>query len=158
MEWDRRVRAALPAEAVWYARINNGSDRIMPSTNMGLYRREQLTRDLHAACRAAGIPYLSPHKLRHGFAVYGVKNAKDMRALKAVSQNLMHSSLTITDGIYGNLGRETVRDAITSLGRAEDVRPAGDDAVILALRRLLAGDVELRKLLLSGFNSDGPTA
>jgi hypothetical protein len=41
--------------------------------------------------------------------VYALKNAKDISALKAVSQNLMHENLTITDGIYGILSKTDVR-------------------------------------------------
>ena len=34
-------------------------------------------------------------------AVYALKKVKDVPALKAVSQNLIHSNLSITDGVYG---------------------------------------------------------
>lgn len=41
----------------------------------------------------------SPHKFRHGHAVYALKMAKYVSTLKAVSQNLMHADLSITDGV-----------------------------------------------------------
>jgi hypothetical protein len=41
--------------------------------------------------------------------------AKDIAALKAVSQNLMHSNLSITDGVYGILSEMDVRGRITGL-------------------------------------------
>ena len=63
-----------------------------------------------------GLPYHSPHKFRHGHAVYVLKNAKDVPALKAVSQNLMHANLSITDGIYGILSETDVREQINTLG------------------------------------------
>ncbi len=66
-------------------------------------------------CEIAGVPYKSPHKLRHGHAVYGVKHARSIAELKAVSQNLMHSSIEITDGVYGNLTNEDARNILATL-------------------------------------------
>jgi integrase len=68
-------------------------------------------------CTLAGVPYKSPHKLRHDHAIFGIKHARDIRELKAISQNLMHSSLTITDGIYGNLNNEDMMSTIAALNR-----------------------------------------
>ena len=48
--------------------------------------------------------------------MYALKNAKDVSALKAVSQNLMHENLTITDGVYGILSENDVRKQIGALG------------------------------------------
>src|SRR5258707_7340159 len=64
-----------------------------------------------------GLPYHSPHKFRHGHAVYALKNARDVSALKAVSQNLMHQNLTITDGVYGILSENDARKQIAELGQ-----------------------------------------
>ena len=44
-----------------------------------------------------------------------MKNAKDVSALKAVSQNLMHENLTVTDGVYGILSDSDVRKQIIKL-------------------------------------------
>lgn len=49
--------------------------------------------------------------------MYALKNAKDVSALKAVSQNLMHQNLTITDGIYGILSETDVKEQIMGLGK-----------------------------------------
>lgn len=49
--------------------------------------------------------------------MYALKQAKDVQALKAVSQNLMHSNLSITDGVYGILSESDVRGQIISLGQ-----------------------------------------
>jgi integrase len=68
-------------------------------------------------CQRAGVPYKSPHKLRHGHAVYGLKNARTIEELKAVSQNIMHASMSITDGIYANLLKNEVQAVIASLGK-----------------------------------------
>jgi hypothetical protein len=42
--------------------------------------------------------------------------AKDVSALKAVSQNLMHENLSITDGVYGIFSQTDVRQQIAMLG------------------------------------------
>ena len=44
-----------------------------------------------------------------------MKLAKDIGALKAVSQNLMHSNLGVTDGVYGVLSGIDVREQIAGL-------------------------------------------
>ena len=63
-------------------------------------------RDLQKWFSKIGLLYHSPHKFRHGHAVYAIKLAKDVSALKAVSQNLMHENLNVMDGIYGILSEK----------------------------------------------------
>ena len=48
--------------------------------------------------------------------MYSLKMAKDIQALKAVSQNLMHSNISITDGVYGILSDNDVKGQIATLG------------------------------------------
>jgi integrase len=71
---------------------------------------------LELLCDRAGLPFLSAHKLRHGHGVYGVKKAKDVAQLKAISQNLMHANIGITDGIYGKLAEEDLADILSNFG------------------------------------------
>jgi hypothetical protein len=79
------------------------------------------------------LPYQFPHEFRHGNAVYSLKNAKDVSALKAVSQNLMHANLSITDGVYGILSENDVQKQIRNLGKqlATSKASASDELVIL---------------------------
>lgn len=105
--WDKLVRSTLPAHCLWYARLsdpppftNSGEPELISSDSTPLGRRNALYKGLYKLCKLAGIPYRSPHKLRHGHAVYGIKHARDMKEFKAISQNLMHGSISITDGIY----------------------------------------------------------
>jgi hypothetical protein len=69
------------------------------------------------------LPSHSPHKFRHGHAVYGMQHAKDIGDLKALSQNLMHDSLQVTDKVYGILSMLDVKERITQLGSNEFERP-----------------------------------
>jgi hypothetical protein len=43
--------------------------------------------------------------------------AKDIAVLKVISQNLMHSNLSITDGVYGVLSEIDIREQIIGLGK-----------------------------------------
>ena len=99
-------------------------------------------------CELANVPYKSPHMLRHGHAVFGIKHARDMRELKAASQNLMHSSISITDGIYGNLNSEDMVETIAGLAANPDV-PTDIRALIQALMKLQRNPELLNQVLVS---------
>ena len=83
----------------------------------GEHRASIATRDLKLWLKKVGLPYHSPHKFRHGNAVYSIKQGKDLPTLKAISQNLMHSNISITDGVYGNLADGDIQEQILALGR-----------------------------------------
>jgi hypothetical protein len=63
--------------------------------------------------------------------------AKDIAALKAVSQNLMHSNISITDGVYGMLSTIDMREEIASLGFIDDSHDKNSDSIIPLLEHLL---------------------
>lgn len=114
-EWDLIVRKALPPAALWFTVMTRDGDRFTGGTQAHINRGDSVGDALRALCERANIPYLSPHKLRHGHIVYAMKNVKDMAGLKAVSQNVMHASVTITDGIYGGLSGNDVQRVISGL-------------------------------------------
>ena len=74
-----------------------------------------LNQDMKELCDLVGVPFFSPHKLRHGHGLYGVHHSHNMEELKAVSQNLMHSNIGITDGIYGRLPEDEVSSILSGL-------------------------------------------
>jgi site-specific recombinase XerD len=117
--WDDIVRPALPPDAVWYARLNydpkTGEVRFDSDTSQKARRRGMVAYILKEACNRAGIPYRSPHKLRHGHAIHTIKNARTIAEFKAISQNLMHADLKITDAVYGVLTEGDVQSRITGL-------------------------------------------
>ena len=117
--WDARVRA-LPPSALWYSPLTSDGMQFKPTTQAYIGRNGTIERDVRLICERAGVDYLSPHKLRHGHVVYALRQARDMEDLKAISQNVMHSSVTITDGRYGNLLRSDVRNVITTLGTKQN--------------------------------------
>jgi site-specific recombinase XerD len=116
--WDRQVRATLSPEALWYATLANDGMHLTETRVAFEGRNNVIQRDLKVICQRAGLPYKSPHKLRHGHAVYALKLARDMAGLKAISQNLMHTSVTITDSIYGGLTGEDIHWTIAHLGQS----------------------------------------
>ena len=113
--WDSLVWASLPPTDLWYAALTTDGMDFLGGGKRTVTRRNFLARGIRRLCNAAGIPYLPPHSLRHGHAVYALKKAKTVADLKAVSQNLMHSSLVVTDGIYGVLTKKDVSQRIASL-------------------------------------------
>lgn len=113
--WDRHVQA-LPVNALWYSTLTRDGMTLTATTRAFEGRHNAVERDVRLICKLAGLPYLSPHKLRHGHAVYALKKAKNMVQFKAISQNLMHSSAVITDQVYGRLVNDDVKDIIDGLG------------------------------------------
>ena len=120
----------------WYTVIDPVTLRLTPD-EPGQFRAKILSRGLARLFEAAGLPAMSPHKFRHGHAVYGLMHARDMADLKAVSQNLMHGNVGVTDGIYAILSDQDRRDRIRGLGSEQgDGGELGD--VIGQLEMLLA--------------------
>lgn len=114
--WDKEVRVF--ESYFWFAYFSPVTWLIDSKVkSVGKNRHIRAAKDLREFLSRVGLPYHSPHKFRHGHAVYSLKNAKTVAALKAVSQNLMHSNLSITDGIYGILSDMDVRNEIHSLGK-----------------------------------------
>jgi integrase len=97
--WDAKVRKELPKEAAWYAPINHWNTGFIHSVRSSEGRRNLLAHGFEMLCEIAGVTYHSPHKFRHGHAVFALKQVKSLADLKAISQNLMHSNVGITDGI-----------------------------------------------------------
>ena len=88
----------------------------LPGTN----RHITLAKRLGRVQAAIGLPVKSPHRFRHGHAVYGLQHARTMADYKAVSMNLIHNDIRITDAIYAVLSKEEVQSRITALsGSAE---------------------------------------
>jgi integrase len=148
-EWDEEVRAVLPERGLWFAHLSQDGDRIDPVVReAGVYRRTRARKDLKDWLDRVGLPYHSPHKFRHGHAVYALKHCKDVADLKAVSQNLMHAHLSITDGIYGILSDDDVGDRIASLGNGKSSVGELDLAEFAlrleAIERQLEGKTEAR--------------
>jgi site-specific recombinase XerD len=113
--WDRRVRAELPSSALWYSTLSRDGMRLTQTVTCFDGRNSVIEHDLRLICARANVHYLSPHKLRHGHVVFALKHSNNLADLKAISQNVMHASVVITDQIYGRLMNDDVQKTITSL-------------------------------------------
>jgi integrase len=77
--WDKYVRAQLPLSGRWYAPIQSRrGEHKLSSDAPGLRRNHALGKRLRLLYQAADLPYKSPHKFRHGHAVYGLQHAESM--------------------------------------------------------------------------------
>jgi len=116
IDWDNFVRKNLNENYLWFANISPETGELdQDKSSAGSNRHCGARKDLTEWLNKVNLPYHSPHKFRHGFAVYSLKHAKDISQLKAISQNMMHANISITDGIYGGLSVSDVKDQITSL-------------------------------------------
>ncbi len=112
--WDARVRAE--GMELWYPVINPWQQFVKREVENWVSRRSGLWRGMKVICGRAGIPFMSPHKLRHGHIYYMMKRVKDIEQLKTLSQNVMHNSVATTDGIYGRLVADDISDMYEELG------------------------------------------
>lgn len=86
-------------------------------------RHQVLDKRLRKLFDLAGLPYKSAHKFRHGHAVYGLQNAQTMADYKAVSMNLMHEDIKITDEIYAPILSNEVQFRIGRLSKQPSDQP-----------------------------------
>ncbi|MAT45411.1 MAG: hypothetical protein CL609_24045 [Anaerolineaceae bacterium] len=114
--WDEIVRKSLPGSSPWYAPIaHSWGDQFLSLDEPGKTRAQALQKRLKLLFSLAKIEFKSPHKFRHGHAVYGLLHAQTMADYKAVSMNLMHESIEITDGTYAPMLSSDVQDRIAGL-------------------------------------------
>ena len=111
------VRSQLPCNALWYAPFELDGKTLVcdPPADHSRKCHNRFDGGLRSLCELAGVRYRSVHNFRHGFAVYGLKAARDMADMEAVSKNLMHKSLKVTLEVYAVLAEGDVRDRIVKL-------------------------------------------
>jgi integrase len=123
-KWDDVVRSKLPLTAPWYAPITSQwGSQSLAHVEPGKNRHQALDKRLRRLFTLAGLPYKSAHKFRHGHAVYGLLKAQTMADYKAVSMNLMHNDIKITDSIYAPILSEEVKERIAKLTSDQDTKP-----------------------------------
>jgi integrase len=136
-DWDREVRSILPDNGFWFAPLCQDTGEIDPScTFIGDYRTSLARRDLKEWLRKVGLPYHAPHKFRHGFTHYGRDNAKSIADFKAVSENLMHASMGITDVVYSQMNDDEIGNRIGLLGN--DKNSESEEDTYILFREFLA--------------------
>jgi integrase len=125
-DWDAYVRTFAGPDDVWYAPVAwlNTAEPLkqrqltaQKSTDSTPHRGQALRHALKGLFDLAGLPYMHPHLFRHGHALYGLKQATTLEEFKAVSMNLMHANMGITDGVYGMLSATDVKTVRERLGQ-----------------------------------------
>ena len=74
------------------------------------------------------MPYHSPHKFRHGYAVFSINHSYNIAQIRTIRQNLMHTNISIIDGIYGGLSDSDINEQINSL--TENQIPDNKDSLM----------------------------
>lgn len=82
------------------------------------------------------MSYHSPHKFRHGHTHYGSALAGTIEDFKAISMNVTHSSMKITDEFYSNLNDHEVQNRIGLLGK-DDVKNKNDEEITSLIKDFL---------------------
>lgn len=137
--WDKYVRTNLPPTAVWYSPISSRwGEQTLSDDIPGENRNIALNKRLRILYKAAGLPYKSAHKFRHGHAAYGLMHCQTMADYKAISLNLMHESLETTDRTYVHLPQKDMRSRIAKLADQTIDRP--DDELHQYLVRISPND------------------
>lgn len=127
--WDKKIRKA--GAKTWLAKLDRDGQITTAERSGNIQgRRGLFDADIREFCPLVGVPILSAHKLRHAHGVYGVRNARTVEELKAVSQNMMHANLGITDGIYGILPEENIKRVINTLSPRSTPPPQKDTGEI----------------------------
>jgi site-specific recombinase XerC len=117
-EWDKKVRAILPGTGLWFAPFTPDTGQIdLNYKIIGEQRMDIARKNLRAWLKKVGLPYHSPHKFRHGHIHYGLERSTTIADYKAVSMNVMHSSMDITDETYSRLDEQDIKARIGQLGQ-----------------------------------------
>lgn len=131
-EWDDLVRSQCPLNSSWYARLNHEGKFdpriIIPMTvdnkdelkRRARYPYKNFCTDLKTVCKMAGVTYKSPHKARYGHIHLGFSKARTAEERKAVSVNVMHESLSITDEVYARMSSDHVNNILLSFNFDDD--------------------------------------
>lgn len=117
--WDAKVREALGDGGLWYA-VLDPDGGFATVQEAGIHRDDALRRRLRSLCERAGVTYRSPHKLRHGHIAWARDRCVTVAEFKAVSQNVMHESMNLTDARYATLSDSDLAARLSGLG--EDQR------------------------------------
>lgn len=81
----------------------------------GMVDPQQLLRAVKAAAKAVGVEAVTPHSLRHSAATMWLESGTH---IKAVSDLLGHSSISITGDVYGHTSDDTARRAVDGLAQS----------------------------------------
>jgi site-specific recombinase XerD len=115
-KWDAFVRRQCPPTFPWYAPIDaKWGEHTISKKEPGRNREVALAKRIRLLYSIAGLPYKNPHQFRHGYATYGLAHCRTMLEYQALSRNLMHANIAITDKIYAHLEEQERAKILTNL-------------------------------------------
>lgn len=148
--WDEIVRAQLPPTAMWFTPISLfWGEQSLSAAQPGRNRIVAVNKRLRRLFRLAHLPPRSPHKFRHGHAVWALQHARTMADYKAISQNLMHSDIRVTDGIYAGLLSDEVQTRVAGLDSSVAGQTPLEGDLTNFLNRLPTADIPAALHLLA---------
>ena len=103
--------------------------------SIGEHRATLARRNIKEWIESKGLTYHSPHKFRHGHIQYGLAHSESIADYKAVSMNVMHSSMEVTDEFYSNLKDGDIQTRMGALGKEKKSSLESDETL---LREFLA--------------------
>lgn len=137
-EWDDEVRQLLAPDGYWFAPLSPETGEIDTNCHeIGQYRVSIARKNLRAWLDKVGLPYHSPHKFRHGFVHYAMAHAQTIEDYKAISLNVMHSSMEITDQFYSVLNDNQVYERVSKLGKKEGESTVSQDEIFQQFQAFL---------------------
>jgi len=113
----RSHRATQAAERLRAGELWRDSDAVFCDELGRPYHPNILTRTLARQARAAGLPVVKLHALRHGHATHALEAGVDLTVMSA---RLGHSSVAITGDIYSHVTRATDSAAAARVAAAVD--------------------------------------
>lgn len=132
-DWDKKVRSELSPDGFWFAPLSPDTGEIDQTCfEIGEHRETLARKNLHTWLDKVGLTYHSPHKFRHGHVHFAMARAKTIEDYKAISLNVMHSSMEITDQFYSVLNDSQVHERISSIGKAGQ-QPVENNKDVMAL-------------------------
>lgn len=157
-KWDDFMRNNYSEKNYWYPRLDRNK-RIRPAepvkgdVNKSTSDIHSVTatfyKNLEKLCLMAGVDYKSAHAFRYGHINFGMSHAKNMQEFKAVSLNVMHGSMDITDKIYSRMNIDTVNETITNLGFESTPLPVQKNSNDIPISELLASlPLEIREKIV----------
>jgi integrase len=104
----RQAEERLAAGSAWVQccadwRGESRDDVVFRWPDGSLIRPTQLTRWFYQHCRAAGLPLIRLHDIRHTYATAGLANARGWHEVKVISERLGHASVGITLDRYSHV-------------------------------------------------------
>ena len=158
-KWDTFIRSQCSLDQLWYPPIkNNWGDFRISKKPVGKSRNQILNKRLRKLFELAKLPYKSAHKFRRGHAIYGIERSNAIATYKAVSQNMMHANITITDSFYSSFRGADLKNKINTLTPTrvpEQLHTGGDLNLSEASNEDIANQLfELANRLKNGNSTD----